>query len=150
MNESPQSGFERAVRKIAWWIIGIFVFLGVVPFVGMTLFDAFARAPFPWREMLPGCAVMGGPFLLWIALAAMYFRAPRELRSIYFGNFGTRTRGVGNISSGQIYLDGILQFFRGYRKRFGIDVWFWLMLISIPWSVIAAVAVVASFGQTRQ
>ena len=150
MNETPQSGFERAVRKVALWIIGIFVFLGVVPFVGMTLFDAFARArgPFPWREMLPGCAVLGGPFLLWIALAAMYFRAPRELRSIYFGNFGTRTQIFG-ISSGQIYLGGIRQFFRGYRERFGIDVWFWLMLISIAWSVIAAVALVVSFSQTR-
>jgi len=58
MNESPQSGFERAIRRVLWWIIGIFVFLGVVPFVGMTLFEAFVRArgPFPWREMLPGCA----------------------------------------------------------------------------------------------
>jgi uncharacterized membrane protein len=147
MHESPQSGFERAVRKVCWWIIGIFVFLGVVPFVGMTLFEAFARArgPFPWREMLPGCAAMCGPFLLWIALAAMYFRAPRELRSIYFGDFGQRWR-----SSGRYYFDGISQFFSGYRKRFGIDVWFGLMLIAIPWSVIVIVAVVVSFSQTRQ
>jgi uncharacterized membrane protein len=147
MIESPQSGSERAVRKVCWWIIGIFIFLGVVPFVGMTLFEAFARArgPFPWREMLPGCAVMSGPVLLWIALAAMYFRAPRELRSIYFGDFGQRWR-----SPGRYYFDGISQFFSGYRKRFGIDVWFWLMLISIPWSVIVVVAVVVSFSQARK
>jgi uncharacterized BrkB/YihY/UPF0761 family membrane protein len=82
MNEPPPSGLEGVVRKALWWIIGLFVFLAFVPFVGMTLRDAFARGPFPWREMLPGCVVLLGPFLLWIALAAMYFRAPRELRTI--------------------------------------------------------------------
>ena len=142
MIEPPQSDFERALRKVLWWIVGIFVFLAVVPFVGMTLFEAFARArgPFPWREMLPGCAALFGPFLLWIALGAMYFRAPRELRSIYFGDFS------GGRSFGTYYLGGIAQFFSGYRKRFGIDVWFWLMLISIAWIVIVIVAVVVSFG----
>jgi hypothetical protein len=34
-------------------------------------------------------------------------------------------------------------------KRFGIDAWFWLMLISIPWTVIVIVAVVVSFAHTR-
>ena len=125
-----------------WWIIGIFVLLAFVPFVGMTIFDAFVRARwhFPWREMLPGCVVIFGPFLLWISLAAMYFRAPRELRGIYFGQLG---RGGG------YYLGGISQFFSGYRKRFGIDVWFWLMLISIPWSVFVIVDLIVELGHTR-
>jgi hypothetical protein len=144
VNEPPKSGFERAVRKALGWIIGIFVFLAVVPFVGMTLFEAFSRArrPFPWTEMLPVFAAMSGPVLLWIALAAMYFRAPRELRSIYFSRHGLGGFG------GMFYFDRIYQFFSGYRKRFGIDVWFWLMLISIPWSVIVIVAVVVSLGHT--
>jgi hypothetical protein len=143
MNDSPQSGFERVVRKVLWWIIGLFIFLAFVPFVGMTLFDGFARArgPFPWRETLPGCALMLGPFLLWISLAAMYFRAPRELRSIYFGHLGG--------STGDYDLGGIAQFFSGYRKRFGIDFWFWLMLISILWSVIVIVEIGVELGHTR-
>jgi hypothetical protein len=143
MNEPPQSGFERVVRKVLAWIIGIFVFLAVIPFVGMTLFEAFARrrGPFPWREGLPVFAAMSGPFLLWIALAAMYFRAPRELRGIYFSG--------GQGFGGMLYFDRIYQFFSGYRKRFGIDVWFWLMLISIPWSVIVIVAAMLSLGRTR-
>jgi hypothetical protein len=143
MNESPQSGFARVLRKLLAWIIGIFVFLAVFPFVGMTLFEAFSRArgPIPWREGLPGCALMFGPFLLWIALAAMYFRAPKELRSIYFSTWGPAG---GILNFGRIY-----QFFSGYRKRFGIDVWFWLVLISIPWSVMVIVAVAATFSHTR-
>jgi len=138
MNESPQSDFERVLRKVLAWIIGIFVFLAVVPFVGMTLFEAFSRGPIPWREGLPGCALMFGPFLMWIALATMYFRAPKQLRSIYFSGweFGLEV----------FYFDRIFQFFSGYRKRFGIDGWFWLLLISIPWSVIVMVAVAVSFS----
>ena len=144
MNEPPQSGLERVVRKVLWWTIGVFVFLVVVPFVGMTLFDAFARArgPFPWRELLPGCVVLFGPFLLWISLAAMYFRAPRELRGIYFGQLGG--------STGVYYLGGIARFFSAYRKRFGIDVWFWLMLISIAWCIILIVSLFVPSGHIRR
>jgi len=142
MNEPQQSGLERVVRKVLWSIIGLFVFLAFVPYVGMMLFDAIAhaRGPFPWRKMLPGCAVLFGPFHLWIALAAMYFRAPRELRNIYFGQFGE--------STGNYYVNGIYQFFSGYKKRFGIDVWFWLLLVSIAWSIVIIIAVVASCGHT--
>ena len=133
---------ERVVRKVLWWIIGLFIFLAVVPYVGMMLIDAFRRGPLPWREMLPGCAVMFGPVLLWITLAVMYFRAPKELRNIYFGHLGGRF-------SGSYDPGGIFQFFSGYRKRFGIDIWFWLMLISIPWSVLVIVAVVVLIGQAQ-
>lgn len=134
MKESAQSGLERAIRKVLWSIIAIFVLLGVVPFVGRTLYDAFAhrRGPFPWRDALALCAFVSGPFLLWISLAAMYFRAPRELRNIYFGQLGGRY-------SGRTDFAGIYQFFSGYRKRFGIDVWFWVVLMSIPWTIIVIV-----------
>lgn len=128
MNEAPRSGLERAVRKALWFIIGLFVFLFFIPFVGLTLFDAFARpAPFPARELLPCGALIFGPFLLWIGLAAMYFRAPRELRHIYFGEMGR---------AGRYDAAGIFQFFSGYHKRFGIDIWSWLVLISIPWTIV--------------
>lgn len=137
MNQSPQGGWERALRKALWWIIGLFVFLAFVPFVGMTLFEGFKRGPLPWREMLPGCALMFGPVLLWISLAAMYFRAPKELRTIYFGDFGDR----GGFS-GRYNVGGIIRFFSGYRKHFGMDVWFIALLISIVWSVILVIAFV--------
>jgi len=35
------------------WIIGIFVCLVVLPYIGMMLFEIFSRpGPFPWRHNL--------------------------------------------------------------------------------------------------
>jgi hypothetical protein len=145
MNQSPQSGFERGLRRVLWSIIAIFIFLALIPFVGMILFDAFARVrgPFPWKDLLPGFALISGPVLLWIALTAMYFRAPKELRNIYFGQLGGRF-------SGSYDFGGIFQFFSGYRKRFGLDVWFWMMLMSIPWTVLVILSLGVAFGHSQR
>jgi hypothetical protein len=144
MNQASKSGLEGGLRRLLWLIIAIFIFLALIPFVGMMLFDAFARVrgPISWKDPLCFLALISGPVLLWIALAAMYFRAPRELRDIYFGQMAGRY-------SGTYDLRGVFQFFSGYRKRFGIDAWSWIALMSIPWTIVVIVALGLAFSGHR-
>ncbi len=113
---------ERGIRIVGYVVIGLFVLLFFIPFVGMMLYDAICANPKAILEFLriPGCwAFFLGPILFWFALMTFYFRLPKELRTVYVAT-----------KPGGYRLEAIAMLVREYRARHGYDWLLWILTAS--------------------
>ncbi len=127
---------ERFVKIVGYTIIGLFLLLFFIPFVGLSLYDAIRRSPGAILEFfrLPGCwMILVGPILFWISLAAFYFRLPKESRGVYVAE-----------KPGGFYFRAIALLFREYRRIHGFDWLLWIVAASGALTLVIVVALIAS------
>lgn len=128
---------ERVIRTVGYVAVGFFLAFIFLPIVGFALYNALVRERAKAVAFLaePGLWIIAaGPVLLWTSLVLMYFRLPREVRSVNVGTFGRNDLRIGRL----------MAMLRQYRHIHGFDWVLWAMSLSALVTAVLLMALAVS------